>query len=499
MPTRSRFTWRWTSWSWVLGTRPRRGHPACKRLCCECNSRPNSALANAIHISSVCSVGMHMGMRDLLQPRLLFTSGFLRALETCYPIAESLQTAPELHSDLHEEGGVFEGPRRGVRRESYPMHHGLNAERMREVLPSLKVTESVPEQGWWPGGVEQPAAATDRAHRCAEWLWKLAEEQGAEESRSSESPGAVVCVTHGLFMDRLLKALAGLDPHLGSVLFMSFNCAYWLVQLRLNHDEHTPRTQLIGHGGTHAIAVMAACNVVDHVPMSIRTGHSMCGISHCQPSNLALQGVLDSCGLHISRLGSEAFMSCLGISASRDFFLALRETSSDFLTPLPSFCRFGNLNLPNVPSGRRLTVAPNSEQEEVQVKQQVADTPSAGNKVLSMLNEKIQESRPLLPVLSDREDHRQAPPINRDRCSYEWMKELRSESGVHGAFRSSEAMQRVLLWTELSLPPHAEKDAVGIGFQASKATELVRSFTNLEANRQFRQASSQGIYPASYL
>ena len=104
-----------------------------------------------------------------------------------------------------------------------------------------------------------------------------------------------------------------------------------------------------------------------------------------------------------------------------------------------------------------------------------------------------------LPVLSDREDHRQAPPINRDRCSYEWMKELRSESGVHGAFRSSEAMQRVLLWTELSLPPHAEKDAVGIGFQASKATELVRSFTNLEANRQFRQASSQGIYPASYL
>ena len=92
----------------------------------------------------------------------------LPGLRTCYPIAESLQTAPELHSDLHEaatcracrvllpesltcvilaslirlrcqvilsvfrhlvilpvpprqEGGVFEGPRRGVRRESYPM------------------------------------------------------------------------------------------------------------------------------------------------------------------------------------------------------------------------------------------------------------------------------------------------------------------------------------------------------------------------------------------
>mmetsp|Transcript_40512 Transcript_40512/g.94067 ORF Transcript_40512/g.94067 Transcript_40512/m.94067 type:complete len:337 (-) Transcript_40512:40-1050(-) len=208
-----------------------------------------------------------------LRPGFLYTSGFLRALETCHPIAESLELAPELHSDLHEEGGVFEGPRRGIRRESYPLHHGLNAEQMREVLPTLQVVDSIPEEGWWVGGQEPAPAANERAQRCAEWLWKLAEERGSEEDRSSESRGAVVCVTHGLFMDRLLKALAGLDPHLGSVLFMSFNCAYWLVQLRLNHDDNTPR-----------IAVMAASNVVDHVPMSLRTGHSICGIAHCQPS-----------------------------------------------------------------------------------------------------------------------------------------------------------------------------------------------------------------------
>eukprot|EP00913_Durusdinium_trenchii_P019340 g18181.t1 len=55
------------------------------------------------------------------------------------------------------------------------------------------------------------------------------------------SHSKVVCVTHGLFMDRLIKALAGLDPHLGDMLIMTFNCAYWLVQLRLDHDEKTPR------------------------------------------------------------------------------------------------------------------------------------------------------------------------------------------------------------------------------------------------------------------
>mmetsp|Transcript_69915 Transcript_69915/g.166894 ORF Transcript_69915/g.166894 Transcript_69915/m.166894 type:complete len:328 (+) Transcript_69915:111-1094(+) len=208
-----------------------------------------------------------------LRPQFVYTSGFLRALETCQPIAESLSLPPQFHSDLHEEGGVFAGPRRGVRLESYPMHYGMNGGQMCDVLPGLTGTDNVPEQGWWGGGQEAPEEAQLRARRCAEWLWKLAEERGANEDYKSESSGAVVCVTHGLFMDRLIKALAGLDPHLGSVIFMSFNCAYWLVQLRLDHDPERPR-----------IAVMAASNVIDHVPMSIRTGHSICGIAHCQPS-----------------------------------------------------------------------------------------------------------------------------------------------------------------------------------------------------------------------
>lgn len=208
-----------------------------------------------------------------LRPSFVYTSGFQRALETCYPIAESLNLPPRFHQDLHEEGGVFEGPRRGIRRESYPLHFGMNSNQMCQVLPGLQGTENIPEQGWWVGGQEPPNNAQKRANRCAEWLWKMAEEQGCDESFPEESSGAVVCVTHGLFMDRLIKALAGLDPHLGSMLIMTSNYAYWLVQLRIDHDENTPR-----------IAVMAACNVVDHVPMSIRTGHSICGIAHCQPS-----------------------------------------------------------------------------------------------------------------------------------------------------------------------------------------------------------------------
>mmetsp|Transcript_32374 Transcript_32374/g.58828 ORF Transcript_32374/g.58828 Transcript_32374/m.58828 type:complete len:329 (+) Transcript_32374:96-1082(+) len=205
------------------------------------------------------------------RPQQLYTSGFCRALETSKPMVELLKLDPQLQSDLHEEGGVFEGPRRSSHVVDYPKRYGFSAAEMRKVLPSIIGTESVPEKGWWVGGQETEEESAKRARRCSEWLWKLVEK--TDSSADTAEAGAVVCVTHGLFMDRLIKALSGLQPDLGSVLFMSFNCAYWLVQLRIDPQAPDQRK-----------AVMACCNVVDHVPMSIRTGHSICGISHCQPS-----------------------------------------------------------------------------------------------------------------------------------------------------------------------------------------------------------------------
>eukprot|EP00931_Biecheleriopsis_adriatica_P047133 TRINITY_DN27142_c0_g1_i2.p1 TRINITY_DN27142_c0_g1~~TRINITY_DN27142_c0_g1_i2.p1 ORF type:complete len:315 (-),score=49.03 TRINITY_DN27142_c0_g1_i2:54-998(-) len=203
-----------------------------------------------------------------LRPHRLFTSGFLRALETCRPVSEALQLAPQLHADLHEEGGIFEGPRRGQRLDSYPVRHGLTAREMCEALPGITGIETVPERGWWVGGQESSADTLQRAERCSEWLWQMAEETG-----DGGSSGAVVCITHGLFMDKLIKALGGIAPGTGSTLFLSANCSYWLVQLRVDPSAALSR-----------MAVMAACNVVDHVPMEVRTGHNMCGVSHCQPS-----------------------------------------------------------------------------------------------------------------------------------------------------------------------------------------------------------------------
>jgi len=188
-------------------------------------------------------------------------------------MAESLQLDPCLQTDLHEEGGVFAGPRGCPGTADYPKFHGLSAPEMRKVLPSLVGTDSLPEKGWWVGGQETEEQAVQRARRCSEWLWKLAE--NTDPFAAAEEAGAVVCVTHGLFMDKLIKALSGMEPGFGSVLFLSSNCAYWLVQLII--DPQAPEQK-------KRRAAMLSCNVVDHVPISIRTGHSMSGISHCQPS-----------------------------------------------------------------------------------------------------------------------------------------------------------------------------------------------------------------------
>lgn len=200
-----------------------------------------------------------------LRPSRIFVSGLSRALETCVPIARSLSLDPELEMMLHEEGGVFEGPRRGRGDGQWPQRHGLNAEKMRQLVPNAKGLESVPDKGWWRGDMEDSESVTVRANQCVEWLWSLADAQ--------ESPGAIICVSHGLFMDRWLKALLGMNPTDARNWFLTANCAYWLIGLRLDQSAAVPRQTLL-----------LACNVVDHIPMSIRTGHNLAGHSHCQPS-----------------------------------------------------------------------------------------------------------------------------------------------------------------------------------------------------------------------
>jgi broad specificity phosphatase PhoE len=212
------------------------------------------------------------------RPRLLFASGFKRALQTCRHVSEATGLVPSLELSMHEEGGIFEGTRREAREQtasgSYvrPLRHGLDAQGMQEHLPGVTGLEVVAERGWWRGGVETVEQTVDRANACMEWLWQLVDVKGGRAG--DLGPGAAVCVTHGLFLDRLLKASMGIPATAETPKFLTANCAYWLLEL-VHDPQNTEDPRRV---------VFLACNVVDHVPTAVRTGHKMGRHSHCQPS-----------------------------------------------------------------------------------------------------------------------------------------------------------------------------------------------------------------------
>eukprot|EP00811_Abedinium_folium_P034923 NODE_7762_length_1552_cov_6.409123.p1 GENE.NODE_7762_length_1552_cov_6.409123~~NODE_7762_length_1552_cov_6.409123.p1 ORF type:complete len:404 (+),score=73.90 NODE_7762_length_1552_cov_6.409123:271-1482(+) len=206
---------------------------------------------------------------DKLKPKRIFTSLQTRAVMTCRPIAEALGLLPEAAIQVHEAGGVFDGPRANRGKGLYLDVHGLTRVELLEILPNLMGTEGLPdERGWWRGGIETLDETCSRAWSCTEWLWSLAEDlHPGEES-------AVAIITHGLFLDVLLKAIMGLEPKSRRNLFLTANGAYWLLGFHVNEEESDVKRQ----------TVVMASNVVDHVPMPIRTGHCIKPHGHTQPS-----------------------------------------------------------------------------------------------------------------------------------------------------------------------------------------------------------------------
>ncbi|GIK74883.1 MAG: hypothetical protein BroJett021_38710 [Chloroflexota bacterium] len=127
----------------------------------------------------------------------LYTSPMLRALRTTAPLAAALGLTPEVWVDIHEHGGLFTG---SPRTNTIVNFAGLGRSQMAAQFPGYVLPPEVGEEGWWWGGYEHMAQCTARAHRVAMTLRRWA------ETRCDE---VILLVTHGTFMDQLLKALIG--------------------------------------------------------------------------------------------------------------------------------------------------------------------------------------------------------------------------------------------------------------------------------------------------
>lgn len=166
----------------------------------------------------------------------LYCSAMHRSLLTAQPVARALRLRPEVWLDLHEHGGIFldHGGQQGV--IGYP---GRTRPEILAEFPDCLLPDEVTDEGWWDPrrGMEDWPACYGRAVRAA----TLLRERAASQER-------IAVISHGAFMDALLKALTHQVPSL-HLFYRHYNTGitsidFWpdgTIDLRyLNRFDHLP-------------------------------------------------------------------------------------------------------------------------------------------------------------------------------------------------------------------------------------------------------------------
>ncbi len=173
----------------------------------------------------------------------LYCSAMKRALQTARPIARALNLTPEVWVDIHEIGGIFlAGEDDSV--QGFP---GMTRAEIQAEFPGTRLPEAVTDAGWWDVSVgrETPAHFVSRAVRVAMAL--------RERERTDER---IALVSHGAFLDALIKALLHQSPKPPDDLFYGH---YNTAMTRIDFNE-----------GRFAMNIHYM-NRVSHLPPDLRT------------------------------------------------------------------------------------------------------------------------------------------------------------------------------------------------------------------------------------
>lgn len=157
--------------------------------------------------------------RERYQFDHLYVSGMRRALQTMQPIAQALNKQPEVWIDIHESGGIFldhdDGTVRG--------YGGMTRTEIAQEFPGYILPEHVTEDGWWTGSREHHTECMGRAISVAENLLH----------RAKTSDERIAIVSHGYFVNQLIKALLNQLPS-PSVYYTHYNTAITRIDFYKN-------------------------------------------------------------------------------------------------------------------------------------------------------------------------------------------------------------------------------------------------------------------------
>ncbi|MCB0192455.1 MAG: histidine phosphatase family protein [Anaerolineae bacterium] len=166
----------------------------------------------------------------------LYCSAMHRSMLTAKPISEALGLTPEVWIDIHEHGGIFldHGGEKGI--VGYP---GKRRSDILAEFPNYTLPPTVTDEGWWrmENGKEDWPGCHGRAIRVYRTL--------RERAPSREN---IAIVTHGGFMDALMKAITNQLPN-PSLIYHHYNTSITRVDFRpdgktdlryINRFDHLP-------------------------------------------------------------------------------------------------------------------------------------------------------------------------------------------------------------------------------------------------------------------
>eukprot|EP00732_Lithocolla_globosa_P001264 Lithocolla_globosa_v1_NODE_599_length_3623_cov_13.493554.p2 type:complete len:259 gc:universal NODE_599_length_3623_cov_13.493554:2124-1348(-) len=178
---------------------------------------------------------------------LVLVSPMRRALQTAAPLKRYLEdTEIRIDTEIFEQGGLFKGERKeqGKGKEHV---FGPSVKLAAEIV-GARVDEECEEKGWWRGGYEQPDQTRSRAKRVKEKLFEI-----EKQSKNRD----VLLVTHGLFIDYLMKEMLSSD----FPVLMTGNCAISVIKIQ------------------EARVGIEFLNSIWHLPQKLQTGHSINGFT----------------------------------------------------------------------------------------------------------------------------------------------------------------------------------------------------------------------------
>jgi len=183
----------------------------------------------------------------------LYVSPMYRTLQTVQPVAESLGLDPMVWVDLHEEGGMYLNHGTGKGLVGYP---GLTRQEIATEFGSYKLPENVTDAGWWNKSHEGTDDFMRRAERVSESLKRMVLEEDN-----------VALITHGAFIDMLLKALLGqMSSRL--IRFRHHNTGITRVNLRDDGALEFLSLNQVVHLDTHLVSDLSSSASVNNSPES---------------------------------------------------------------------------------------------------------------------------------------------------------------------------------------------------------------------------------------